>query len=162
QDPVMRDVSLAGLALRRVRPWVRQGDAATGVELVRCPKGALILRSDPGAAGAAGEPRRVYLAFDLSAENARFDRPEMLPILLANATEWLLGQKPLTATYETPAPTANLTGLRAWPVTASPLELVARTPLPEPLPSRPDAPLWPVLALAAMTLWLGGWAARSA
>lgn len=159
QDPVMRDVSLAGLALRRVRPWVRLGEAL-GVELARAQGGALVLRTDPAASGEADQPRRIYLAFDLSAENAHFDRPEMLPILLANATDWLLGARPPTAAYETPSP--NLTGLLARPVTASPVDVVAGAPLPDPLPSRRDVPLWPVLAMAAMMLWLSGWTARGA
>ncbi|MCY2931734.1 MAG: hypothetical protein NTV86_20025, partial [Planctomycetota bacterium] len=203
QDPVTRDVSLAGLAVRRVRPWVRQGEVApAGVELARGGTGALILRSDPAAVGAAGEPRRVYLAFDVGAENAHFDRPEMLPILLANAVGWLLGDRPPTVSYEAltpaqagagvwradgwvradgqparagvwPAPglyvdreqkchAVNLTGLRALPTPEAPLDAVARAALPEPQPSRRDVPLWPALVLAAMALWLGGWAARTA
>lgn len=105
QDAVMRDVSLAGLALRQVRPWGRQsGGAAPVVELARSEKGALILRSDSSGVAAVGESRRVYLAFDLGAENAHFDRPEMLPIFLANATGWLLGDRPATVTYEALTP----------------------------------------------------------
>ena len=55
----------------------------------------------------------------------------------------------------------SLVGLRGEPTVAgSPASAVASAPLPEPQAVGEQFELWPLLALAAMALWLVGWALR--
>jgi len=112
-DPVMRDVSLRGLAIRYVRPWER-GPQASGKALAQVDKKALIVRTDPAADAVAPGPRQIYVAFDLSVENARFDRREVLPIFLAQAVEWLLGDARPVVQYESVTPAQTGRGMSRW------------------------------------------------
>lgn len=101
-DPVMRHVNLAGVAIRRLVPWVA-GESPRQVRLAGLAGDALILRSDPDARAAAG-PRRVYVAFDMGEENTNFAMTDAFVILLANAMRWLAPGPAAEVTYgyETP------------------------------------------------------------
>lgn len=132
-DPVLRDVALDATAVRRARPW-RRGEAADQVVLAACRAGAVILRTDP-AAGERPGVRRIYVAFDLSAANTHFGRPESLPILLANAIEflWPAGRSPRTYECVTPMEMGPIRGDGWRRLTgAGPGGDFRRMPLPRP------------------------------
>ena len=54
----------------------------------------------------------------------------------------------------------NVLGLKATKAALAPEDAVARAPLPEPRGVDRGVELWPMLAAAAVLLWLTGWAAR--
>ena len=55
----------------------------------------------------------------------------------------------------------SLVALRGGPAVAgSPTSAVMSAPLPEPQAVGAQFELWPLLAVAAMALWLAGWALR--
>jgi len=86
-DPVMRDVDLSAVAVRRLRPWVA---TARDVQerLVTLGGDAVVLRSVPQAN--SGAPRRVHVAFGLEAANTNFSATEAFVIFMANTMRWLV------------------------------------------------------------------------
>ncbi len=131
-DPVMKSVSLSGLAVRRCAPWIAS-DSPAQLRLVSSRAGALVLRT---RAGAFESLRRVYVAFDLSAENTNFSMSESFVVFLSNAVGWLGGDTAdnrLAVRYEYTAP---LSAYRqpTWQ-RVSGLEV----------PSGPSMPPWPGL-----------------
>jgi len=104
-DPVVADVNLAGIAVRRARPWVAI-DRPVGKLLVSTNDGVLVLRSEPAgpAAEPAGSARRVQVAFSLAPENTNLSISPPLVVLLANAVRWLVPGAGGVARYETVAP----------------------------------------------------------
>lgn len=88
-DPVMRDVNAAAMAIRRAKPW-REGDAVAGKMLLRRDDEAWIVRTVPEADASGRTPRRVYVAFSLAEDNTNFKEiPSPFLTLLANAVRWL-------------------------------------------------------------------------
>ena len=195
-DPVMRHVEPAGIAVRRVTPWV-PAQTAGQKRLVTLDGEGLILRNEPvESPDRQPPPRRVYVAFAIDSDNTNLSMTEAFVIFLANAVDWLApGKAEQTYTSETPLQTGpqpgwkrlagredfgqgdlpgpglyqdrdgrlhavSLTGLRAAQASMPPLEAVAALSLPDPVSSRQDVDLWPALAVAAMGLWLTGWAMR--
>jgi len=194
-DPVMRGVELGSVAVRRLRPWVASGTPSQTVLAGR--KGAAImLRTGGGAAAAA---RRVYVAFELSADNTNLAMSEAFVVFLANALRWLAPPGRPRAEYAFHAPwqaprragwrrlagsvpdgaadrpmpwpglfrdeagtlrAVSLVGVSARPPRRPPADAVADAPLPEPEPLGRQVELWPILAAAAVALWLAGWALR--
>jgi hypothetical protein len=193
-DPITDSVDFSGVAVRRVRPWVKAAPAAGA--LARGPQGAYLLRPP-------GEPKRVYLAFDVAEANTNFARLPAFVILLANVVEYLApggesgfvcrspteaelgwspdwpriapaapppgGPLPWPGIYREPARdgrdavlhAVSLTGLRGGEPDGRVREAVAELPLPAPERVSAGVALWPVLAAAAVVLWLAGWAARA-
>jgi len=96
-DPIMRGVDLSAAAIRTVRPWVR-GDVPGGGVLVGY-KGAVLAVRTADDAG-AGEPRRVYVAFDLSENNCTLVRTEAYVVFLANVMRYLAPGAQATERYE--------------------------------------------------------------
>ena len=84
-DPVLRDVDFAGAVVRSVQPWIA-ADGATQRRLVTLGGDGLVLRTEADGLTAA---RRLYVAFDLSAENTTFTMSESFVIFLASAMRWL-------------------------------------------------------------------------
>ncbi len=97
-DPVMRRVDLAATAVWRVRPWMRTGSTPLKV-LVSDGSEAFILRNEPGELAPARAPR-VYVAFELSADNTDLAMSETLVVFLANAVRWLAPPGRAEATYD--------------------------------------------------------------
>lgn len=194
-DPVMRDVDLAGVAVRRVRPWIADG-AARRQSLASLPSGAIIL----GSGGGPGDrPRRIYVAFDLSPDNTNFAMTEAFVIFMAAAMRHLAPQASGTGSYEYLTPLAagapggwekllptgevaasgspflspgvyrsvddtlmavTLVGLPG-PTEGLPVNVaIDSAPLPAPQYAAAGRDLWPMLAIAAMVLWLVGWTLR--
>ena len=85
-DPIMSGVDLSAAAIRRVRPWTR-GDIGGGGVLIGYKGAALAVRS--AADGPDAEPRRVWVAFDLSETNCTLVRSEAYVVLLANIMRFL-------------------------------------------------------------------------
>jgi hypothetical protein len=94
-DPLMAGVNVAGMAVRTVAPWIA-GDVAAGEPAMLLDGEALVIRSTdaPGSG-----PRRVALAFDISAENTNLAVSEAFVILLANVTRWLADERAATGDY---------------------------------------------------------------
>ena len=186
-DPVMLDVALAGVAVRRAALW--QPAENPSQKLLCGYKGdALILCTQPGEADGQ---RRIYVAFDLDAENTNFSMSEAFVIFLANSVRWLSPaaegaagrfelQGSLLPRQDSPARGASpLLGIRAHPGSAggayadgllglrggqprtSPAAAVAAAPLPAAESPAGAAEFWWIPALAAMALWLAGWALRT-
>ena len=82
-DPVMRDVSLDGVAVRTVEPFVPTAEGASHKQLCRIEGGALILRST------TGRTRRIHVAFGLNEQNTNFAMYDAFVVLLANSARWL-------------------------------------------------------------------------
>jgi hypothetical protein len=200
-DAVMRHVHLRAVAVRRLRPWVAQDPTRT-VTLASYRGDALILRTVlPRGADPAIAPRRVYVAFDLSAENSNFAMTTAFPVFLAGVMDWLCpaakaeasygyvtpaqaGQQPgwepvlPPAAVEAPRPAAalpwpgvyrdaggqlhavSLVGLGGPIAAPGAADAAKRAELPPPGPVVAEAELWPLLAAAAVVLWLLGWALR--
>ncbi|MFW6133833.1 MAG: hypothetical protein ACOC8F_08045, partial [Planctomycetota bacterium] len=80
-------VSLDGVAVRRVRPWVAAGSGARAAQaLLRIDAGALVIRRDAADQRAA----RVYVAFDLSEANTNFATYPSFVVFLARALDELV------------------------------------------------------------------------
>jgi len=88
-DPILRHVNLAGVAVRRVWPWICD-DVHRPESLAFGGDGSFMLRSPAGAA--AGD-RRVYVAFDVSQANTNFGTRNEFAYLLANCAEFLAGDR---------------------------------------------------------------------
>ncbi len=195
-DPVMRHVETAGIAVRRVAPWV-PAETAGQKRLVTFDGEGLILRNEPAdSPGRQPPPRRVYVAFAIDSDNTNLPMAEAFVIFLANAVDWLSPAKgEATWTSETPLEAGpqpgwkrltgspdvgnvelrepgiyedqdgqrhaiTLTGLQTAQASVPPLEAVANLSLPDAVPSGRAVEAWPVLAIAAMSFWLAGWAMR--
>jgi len=189
-DPIMAGVELAGVAIRRVRPWGPVAASWQGA-LARDEAGAFILKGDESE-----RARRVYVAFDFAEPNTNFGTvvPDFV-IFLANVVEYLapgsisevsfVSHTPLQAdpSWQPVGPSdsqpkgtllrpgiyrdaagqlhaVSLTGLRAGRPSVPPAQAVANLPLGEPQYADKPVQLWPVLAAAAGACWLLGWAAR--
>jgi len=97
--PLLANVDLAAVAVRRAAGW--QADAAPGQErLVSAGANALML--------AEAGPPRVYLAFDLTAENTNFAVGESVSfvIFMANVMKYLLPEARPELSYESVTPLA--------------------------------------------------------
>ena len=122
--PVLAHVDLSTVAVRRAVGWRSVG----------LPAHQRLLRVGPDALLLAGEiPPRIYLAFDLAAENTGFAMTEAFVILMANAMEYLApGARP-QETYEHVTPLEAMRP-RDWTSLAAPGEP----------PAAADGPLlWP-------------------
>ena len=170
-DAILKDVALSALAVRRSTPWIA-GDNATGIPLVRIDNRAVLLRTDPASSPARDEPPRLYVAFELSEENTNITASEQFVILLANAFRWLApGEGLEAATYAYPVSLLSRPGVTddvgamnpplglrlVRPKTPLPRALAA-VPLPDPLRMEKGIVFWRWLAVAAMLLWVAGWA----
>ncbi len=102
-DPLMRNVDLAGVALRRVTPWVTSGDASPLRVVAAFGEGALILRTDPDAPTTAG-PRRVCVAVPIDLDNTNFAATDAFVIFLANVSDWLAPDADAPAAWSHRAP----------------------------------------------------------
>ncbi|MBN1942793.1 MAG: hypothetical protein JW849_05805 [Phycisphaerae bacterium] len=142
-DSVMRDVNAAAMAVRRARPW-QAGDKAAGEALLTLNDEALIVRTTSQRDPTSRQPRRVYVAFAITAENTNIEEtPAPFVTLLANAIRWLHPAGDARGRYvRDSAPTSEKTRLKAPP---------AKTRLKAPLE------LSPWLIVAAMLCWLLGW-----
>lgn len=184
--PLFRDVDVAGVAVRNVRPWV--GELGPGQTLLMGYRGDALALASEDPAGQA--PRKVYVAFDLASENTNFALQEGFVVFLARAVAWL-GQTPSQASEYVclaPASAGGTRGFeRVWPVdgadatgggiyrdAAGNLEAVSllglRTPpamvsvepqLPQPVEAVQAIGLWRALAVLAMMLWMAGWWVRT-
>lgn len=112
-DPILRDVNLAGMAVRRMTPWIA-GDFPSGRPLIHIDGEAVLLRNAPAAAATAPGPRRVYVAFSLAAENTNLTVSEPFVILLANIFRWLAPAGKAEATYEWVSPLQAGGDARNW------------------------------------------------
>jgi len=95
--PLLANVDLAAVAIRRAAGW--QADAAPAQErLVSAGANALML--------AEAGPPRVYLAFDLTAENTNFAVGESVSfvIFMANVMKYLLPEARPELSYESVTP----------------------------------------------------------
>ena len=99
--PVMAHVDLASVAVRRVRTWRAVGPPPAEKVLLGLDGEALIL--------AARRPRRVYVAFDLTAENTNFGLSESFVIFMANVMEYLVPSARRSVSYD------YLTPMKAGP-----------------------------------------------
>ncbi len=129
-SPLLRDVNLPGMAVRRARAWRA---AAPGLLTVRNRSKAVLSVADQALAvyraGDDEQPRRIDLAFDISQINTNIDQSDGFLILLANAMRWLAGDVQPTDDYGYLHPTAAV-GWRDWQaLTTSP---DAAGPLPWP------------------------------
>jgi len=79
-DPLLADVSFAGVAIRRARPFIAE-PAASGRRLVTVEAGILML--------ATSAPKRLYVAFDPDPANTNWGLDESFPILMAAALTWM-------------------------------------------------------------------------
>jgi hypothetical protein len=88
-DPILRGVNLAGIAIRRSSSW-SPGALALGKALVLFDDEAIVWRNEPAATpGASRPPRRIAMAFSLAETNTNLAVSEPFVILLANALRWL-------------------------------------------------------------------------
>ncbi len=176
----------AGMAIRRVRPWVRPD--ATSLETVIGLGGDALVLHDPAA-------DRLYIAFELSAGNTNFALSEAFVVFLANAVDLLLPDAPRAADYVASAPAsvrippgwssiippdaprtplgrpglyANAGELLAVsprpPRTGRPrrpaVELARELALPAPRPRSSPTPLGPWLIAVSGALMVAGWVLR--
>lgn len=102
-DPLVKDVALEAVAVRRVSPWIA-GDQPTHKRLVSYKGGVLILRSRDRPGPGAPAARRIYVAFDLGTDNTNIAMTESLVIFLGGAMRWLSpgGRGRTTFDYVTP------------------------------------------------------------
>ena len=107
-DPVMRGVNLESVAVRRVQPWVRANNPSQKV-LASLGEEAIILR-DLAAGPAGPDARRVYVAFEISADNTNLGMSEAFAVFLANAVRWLAPAGDAQPTYEYLTPWAAAPG----------------------------------------------------
>ena len=203
QDPLLHDVDLSAVAVRAAEPWTVP--PASPLKALCSYNGrALILRTaGDETPDAAGEPRRVYVAFAFDTENTNFGMTESFVVFLANAMRWLAPQSLAAARYDCVSPleagpqvdwtrvagdapfgrrplseggypwpgvyldsrgglhAVTLVGLRSASPAVPPDRAAAEAPLPAPRMSATSRGLGVWLALAAVLLWLAGWAART-
>jgi hypothetical protein len=133
-DPILRYVDTAGVAIRRARLWSPAGMDVQGKRLISTREGTLVLRQ--GGEG-SGRPGRIYVAFDLAAMNTNLSMSESLVVLLSNATNWLA--PPVASGFGFVKPLNA-----AWPAGATRVELALPTGVPSP-PHQPARPLAPGL-----------------
>jgi hypothetical protein len=188
-DPVMAEVDLAGVAVRRMTPWVATGDAKQ-VRLATLDRDAIALRTADTAA-----PRRVWIAIDPAVENTDLAVHYPLLVWLNNAMRFVLGEvTDGRSTYEARRATpshpgwqgvsggtrpesgvlgpgvysaghqdlraVNLLGLRSGRPPREPVTVAREVPLPAPTQSAEPIALWWVLATLAGACWLAGWFSR--
>lgn len=100
-DPLLRGVDMTRTAVRRSQTWTAT-DLAPQTPVVSWGGKALVLRDEPRGTDQAS--RRVWVGFDLSADNTNFALSRSFPIFLANAVEFLAGKRPATESYEAVPP----------------------------------------------------------
>lgn len=100
-DALLRGVDLAGVAVRQAQAWTAT-DLASQKPVVSLTGKALVLREEPRGTDAG--PRRVWVGFDLSADNTNLALSRSFPILLANAVEALAGERTVREAYESLPP----------------------------------------------------------
>jgi hypothetical protein len=102
--PLLEHVDLSGVAIRRLVPWRADG-TPPHERLVSLGGDAIILVEKPAPTGTApAGPARVYVAFDLAAENTNFGMTESFVFFLANALDYLAPQARAASVYEYVAP----------------------------------------------------------
>lgn len=108
-DPVMKGVDLAGVAVRALSVPVVSA-ARRSHPLVAVDGQTIIWRSADSVLGGQGD-RRVVVDFDLAADNTNWTLTESFVIFMANAIRWLLPPGPQGG-YEalTPIEAGNLAG----------------------------------------------------
>lgn len=98
--PVMSNVDLAAVAVRRMKPW-RAGGAFVAsparAESVASYDGQALVLVGPQGAGA---PRRVYLAFDVDQANTNFAMRDAFVTFMANTMRYLAPPGPTRTVYE--------------------------------------------------------------
>ncbi|MHC4718477.1 MAG: hypothetical protein ACYS5V_16015 [Planctomycetota bacterium] len=95
-SPLMARVDLSAVAVRAARAWRPTAPPAAPPAL-RVGPDALIV--------AAEQPRRVYVSFDLAAENTNFGLDKSFVIFLAEVVRYLTAAAPeMTARYESLSP----------------------------------------------------------
>jgi len=82
---LLAHVDLSGVAVRRAAGWSPPELPVGGRVVVGLEGRALVVAAD--------RPRRVYVAFDLAAENTNFATTEAFVIFMANAMRYLLPEK---------------------------------------------------------------------
>jgi len=103
-DPVMRHVNLEPVAIRHLSPWVA-GGSPTQKRLVSYKGDAVILRNEP-AEFETDTSKRIFVAFDVGAENTNFSTESAFVIFLTNAIDWLKREQPRASAV---APTSAAT-----------------------------------------------------
>ncbi len=116
-DDILKNVALAGLAIRQARPWsADRYSMSRAVSLISVEGRILMSRTAPGSS-ALSTPRRVYTAFDISAENTNIQTDQNFVVLLANVFRWLTksdsAEARITYSYQTPIQTA---GESSWEI----------------------------------------------
>ena len=148
-DPLLHDVHLAQIAVRRAHPMLPAA-GAEGRRLVTIPAGTLILATE--------SPNRLTIAIDPAARNTNWGLHESFPILLANALTWMSPNEPGSA-WQLTWESAGVIGLGS---ADAPDPDPMAVPLPEPVcPAASTEELWPLLAALAGAGWLTGWWRRS-
>ncbi|MBN1556027.1 MAG: hypothetical protein JXA11_14885 [Phycisphaerae bacterium] len=142
-DPVMKDVNVAAMAIRRVPLW-RPEDATIGKVLLHTDGQAIIVRSAPEKHREQSEPRRVYVSFAITRDNTNMEEiPGPFVTLLANAIRWLHPADDVRGQFvRQEAPTSEKTRLK---VPRLKTRLAA------------SVELAPWLIVAAMLCWILGW-----
>jgi hypothetical protein len=113
-SPLLQDVDLGGMAIRRAQPWrATAGDVLSPRERSRAAlsvdgRALVVHRPRDGE-----RPRRVYLAFDVSQINTNIDQSEGFLVLLANAVRWLGGDVQPTDDYSYVRP-VEAVGWQDW------------------------------------------------
>jgi hypothetical protein len=123
-DPIMADVQLSGVAVRRVRPWAPL-TGSWDQSIARDSRGAFILKSADRA-----RTKRVYLAFDLAEPNTNFGTlaPDFV-IFLANVIDFLVPGKAGQTSFTSHTP---LQADADWEPLGPPSKLQRAGPLPWP------------------------------
>ena len=129
-DPVLRGVDLASVAVRVLRPWVA---TTVGRQKVLVGRGgaAVVLASGPDGTDAGGAGR-VYVAFELSTDNTNLSMSEAFVVFLANAVRWLAPGGQVRPGYEHLSPLQAPRRAGWTRLAGSPPKGAADTPLPWP------------------------------
>ncbi|NBB95687.1 MAG: hypothetical protein GVY16_08085 [Planctomycetes bacterium] len=128
-DPLMRNVDVDGMAVRRVTPWI-PGDVAAGRAVMLLDGEAVAVRSSE--APPAGGPRWAAIAFDISPENTNLAVSDAFLVLLANAVRWLAGDARASGDYAAVRP-IEAADWQAWQcIDGGRPDDIAAGPLPWP------------------------------
>ena len=119
--------------------------------------------SSPSTPNATAPARYEYVSPRQAAYAGDWKRIEPPPDIAASGP-WAEGPYPPPGIYQDGRGVlhaVSLVGLRAAEPNVPPADAVAAAPLPAPQSTGATRELWIWLALAAMALWLAGWAARA-
>ncbi len=160
-DPVMRDVNVAAMAVRRVTPML-PGSMFPHTVLLSLDSQPIIMRTTPERDPASDTPWRVYVAFEISRDNTNIDDiPAPYITLLANAIRWLCPADGERGRYvcedisdEIAAAAAGALGVHE----EAPTSEKTRLKVPRDLSRlHSSLELRPFLIVAAMVCWIAGW-----